>query len=465
MKRPLHILIASLMIAGQVSADDELLVPAIVGPWTQIAGNPDLGELTGPNQEPVDFAVWQAADGSWQAWSCIRKTKCGGHTRLFYRWEGAGLTQPDWTPMGIALQADPALGEDTGGLQAPHVVREGGRFHMFYGDWNNICHAVSDDGKTFERVIQPTGKTAMFTQGPGVNTRDIMLLKVGDTWHGYYTAYPNDQGAVFMRTTRDYATWSESSVVSFGGLTGTGKFSSECPHVIQRHGRFYLFRTQHYGPQNITTVYHSTDPNMFGINQDDRYLATRLAVAAPEIVQHEGLDYIVALNPTLDGLRIARLKWQPPPEVGQPLFAFDDESHRRLWTIETGDLPGPFTNSTRTQFSPPQEFFVSTSELGNGRFDDRRTGSVRSPEFELTDSQYFAWVSGGDNSDLLYAAIVDSESNRELVRISSGSDSNTLQLQLIQTDQFVGRRVFVRIVDQSRDGWGHINFGGLYTAE
>src|SRR5687767_14791098 len=62
-------------------------MPVIVGePW-KIAGDPDLGEFTSPKQQPVDFGVWQANDGTWQLWSCIRGTKCGGNTRLFYSWE------------------------------------------------------------------------------------------------------------------------------------------------------------------------------------------------------------------------------------------------------------------------------------------------------------------------------------------------------------------------------------------
>src|SRR6516162_5709624 len=62
--------------------------PGIVGDWWQIAGDPDLGNLTSPKQQPVDFAVWQAADGTWQLWSCVRNTREPGNTRLFYRWEG-----------------------------------------------------------------------------------------------------------------------------------------------------------------------------------------------------------------------------------------------------------------------------------------------------------------------------------------------------------------------------------------
>src|SRR5688572_29351491 len=142
-----------------------IMMPRISGEWTEMAGDPDLGSLTTPKQQPVDFAVWQAADGTWQLWSCIRGTRCGGNTRLFYGWEGPTLTEPDWTPKGIVMQADPALGETPGGLQAPHVVFTEGRYVMAYGDWENICLATSEDGKAFDRVIQPSGRTGMFSEG------------------------------------------------------------------------------------------------------------------------------------------------------------------------------------------------------------------------------------------------------------------------------------------------------------
>jgi hypothetical protein len=64
------------------------LKPVLVEDWWQVAGNPDLGDLTSEQQQPVDFGIWQAADGSWQIWSCIRKTKETGKTRLFHGWEG-----------------------------------------------------------------------------------------------------------------------------------------------------------------------------------------------------------------------------------------------------------------------------------------------------------------------------------------------------------------------------------------
>ena len=169
---------------------EEILFPQIDGEWWQVAGNPMDHEHATPRQEPVDFTVWQAADGTWQIWSCMRKTKSGGedgHTRFFYRWEGKDITDTNWAPMGIAMDADPAYGETPGGLQAPHVIRVGDVWHMFYGDWVNICHATSMDGKNFTRVIQENAVAGMFSEGPEAHTRDVMLMNHNDLWHAYYT--------------------------------------------------------------------------------------------------------------------------------------------------------------------------------------------------------------------------------------------------------------------------------------
>jgi hypothetical protein len=302
-------------------------VPQIDGPWWRVAGNPMDHKYATQKQEPVDFAVWQAADGSWQLWSCVRGTTAGGpsgRTRFFYRWEGKQLTDRDWTPMGIAMEADPALGETPGGLQAPHVIRIDGTYHMFYGDWVNICHATSTDGKAFTRVLQPNGKTGMFSEGPNANTRDIMLLPHNGKWYAYYTGHLNNQGMDYLRTTSDFKTWTDSTVVAFGGQAGVGAYGAECPHVVKLgDNNFYLFRTQNYGSPEKgdirrrgpakTSVYFSHDPAMFGINQDERYFLCTLPVAAPEIILHEGQYYIAALNEgALDGIRIARLRWTSP---------------------------------------------------------------------------------------------------------------------------------------------------------
>jgi hypothetical protein len=283
--------------------------PVIDGEWWTIAGDPDLGPLTSPKQQPVDFAVWQAADGTWQLWSCIRSTLTPGKTRLFHRWEGKNLTDPNWTPKGITMEADPKLGETQGGLQAPYVFKVDDTYFMLYGDWENICLATSKDGKQFTRKDVSGGKPALFTEIFGANTRDPMAIRVGDRWLCYYTAYPNEQGAVYCRISPNLLDWSETTTVAFGGQSGTGPFSSECPFVVQYHNEYYLFRTQRYGENAQTSIYRSNDPLNFGLNQDRRFFVKTLPIAAPEILLHDGQYYIAALRPDLKGIQIAKLKW------------------------------------------------------------------------------------------------------------------------------------------------------------
>jgi hypothetical protein len=293
---------------------DAVELPQIDGAWWPVAGNPDLGAYTSDKQQPVDFAIWQAADGTWQIWSCIRHTLCGGNTRLFYRWEGRNLTDSNWKPMGIALEADTTLGEQKGGLQAPHVFREGDTFFMVYGDWQRICLAQSRDGKRFERVLNDRGQPDLFT-GPYGNSRDAMVLKTGNLYYCYYMGHTREakiQSMIFCRTSHDLRHWSEPVAVSGGGIAATQSDwwggDAECPFVVQREGLFYLFRNQVYGRNQLNTQYASPNPLSFGV-EDERFRVGTLPVAAPEILHHEGQWYIAALNPGLDGIRIARLRW------------------------------------------------------------------------------------------------------------------------------------------------------------
>jgi hypothetical protein len=294
------------------SAEKSVLVPQIQSDWWQVADVPDLGKYNSTEQEPVDFAVWQAADGTWQMWSCIRKANNGGKTRLLYRWQGTTITDRDWQPMGIAMEADPNFGEMAGGLQAPYVLKVRSKYIMFYGDWNHIDKAISMDGKTFARQLGPNGRSGMFSEGAESNTRDPMVIRIHGTFYAYYTANPENHGADFVRTSRNLDSWSPSKTIAYGGSAGTGHFSAECPFVYyhKASGYYYLFRTQRYGEHAQTSIYRSKDPLKFGVN-DDRYLVGTLPIAAPEIVEDDGQLYIAALLPGLKGIRIAKLDFAP----------------------------------------------------------------------------------------------------------------------------------------------------------
>lgn len=301
----------SLVSRATRAASAGSVAPEIDGEWWQVAGAPDLGKLTTPSQQPVDFGIWRAADGTWQIWSCIRNTKSAGKTRLFHRWQGDRITDRNWQPMGIAMEADANFGETPGGLQAPFVLQVGTQYTMFYGDWEHICRATSVDGKTFSRQLGTDGKSGMFSNQPATgNTRDPMVIAVGGKYNCYTTSHPGGRGAVYCRISHDLKAWNHERIVAAGGVAGNTEYSAECPFVYfhKASRKYVLFRTQRYGTDALTHVYCSPNPLDFGIN-DDRYLMRTLPLAACELVELDGQTYVAALLPSLKGIQIARLRW------------------------------------------------------------------------------------------------------------------------------------------------------------
>ncbi len=299
-------------------------VPFIDGDWWRIADNPDLGMYNSDQQQPVDFGIWQAADGTWQLWSCIRKSNFPGSahtTRFLYGWEGVSLTATHWKPQGIKWVADPRLGETPGGMQSPYIIKEDETYYLFYGDWRRICLAKSLDGKNFNRVLGGNGQPDLFTEHPyaewTTNTaRDPMVMKRGNTYYCYYTSHlpdPVNEGWAFCRTSLNLKDWSESVKVADTPAykSNSSKFSDECPHVIYlpEHDLYYLFVTQQYGTDSQTTVYASPNPMYFGVEDDSRVVC-RLPIAAPEIILIDDQYYIATTTPELDGIRMAKLKWE-----------------------------------------------------------------------------------------------------------------------------------------------------------
>jgi len=291
--------------------------PRIAGDWVQIAGEPDLGRLATPKQEAVDFAIWEALDGTWQAWSCIRNTAEAGATRLFHRWQGKSPVEPGWEAVGVAMRADPSFGERLGSLQAPFVIKLDGRYQMFYTSGGRAFVAWSEDGKTFARHQTEHGKFGVFDRFStgeekviGGGGRDIMLLRESDRWIAYYTANPDNVGRVYARTSKDLKNWDEARIVAWGGEAGTNFYSAECPWVYRLPNTpwYFLFRTQLYKNTPMTRVYRSRDPLDFGLDHD-RMLVARMAVAAPELFDYRGRLHMACLMPDLKGLRTAPLEF------------------------------------------------------------------------------------------------------------------------------------------------------------
>jgi sucrose-6-phosphate hydrolase SacC (GH32 family) len=219
--------------------------------------------------------------------------------------------------MGITFTGDGTVGETIGGVQAPHVIRVDAKYRMYYGDYRNICLALSDDGKTFEKQLVD-GVVGLFGEGPSAHARDPMLTQIGSRWYCYYSAHPEGEHGVWLRTSTDLVHFTQPRRVMTGGQAGDAWWNFECPHIVRVAGWFYLFHTQSYTPgSQQTSVYRSADPTYFGINDDSNFVG-HLPVAAPELIFHDGKWFLAALSSQLDGIRIAYLQWLPDDTPTEP---------------------------------------------------------------------------------------------------------------------------------------------------
>ena len=304
----------------RASPDSRPRVPRIGSAFWRVSNNPDLGDFGSEAQEVVDHAIWQADNGMWQLWACIRGTGIG---RLLYRWQGTSIDEANWEPQGIAMRAQAEYGESLEDwnneewIQAPHVFVHNGSFYMMYGGHRTenghcqICLAASDDGGIhFTKHSNRQGYSRVFV-GPG-EARDPMVLKIDGLFHCYYSGNnmidTERPGHIFCRTSENLYDWSEPIDVCWGGSGGRGPWSAECPFVVQQDGFFYLFRTSRYHPPAVTHVYRSKDPLHFGLDEDSKKIAT-ISVAAPEIVQVGSDSFISSVEDLRGGVQIARLHW------------------------------------------------------------------------------------------------------------------------------------------------------------
>jgi hypothetical protein len=282
-------------------------VPTLEGdPW-RLFPMPDLGELKGADlsrQHIVDHGFYQTPAGKWRCWACIRGAAVG---RIFYGWEGDSLDRGGWRPLGVTLRSSAEWGEAGAGtsnetLHAPYFLRIDGVENMFY-DSRGVRMMRSTDGLHFERVdLGGDRRNVLYPDGG----RDVMLLKVGDTYHSYLTVSTRErEGYVILKTSKNLLDWTAAKIVCRGGKAGDGPVSAESPFVVALDKYFYLFRASSTEP--VTFVYRSEDPAYFGVN-DDRNLIAELPLKAPEVVLHSGNWYISDLA-DFQGLMLRRLQW------------------------------------------------------------------------------------------------------------------------------------------------------------
>jgi len=153
---------------------------------------------------------------------------------------------------------------------------------------------------------------------------------------------------------------------------------------------------------------------------------------------------------------------KPTPEFvpeGKVLADFEGETYGD-WKA-TGEAFGP--GPARGKFSNQNPVGGYQGErLVNSYFkDDRTTGTLTSPEFDVTQPFLNFLIGGGAQKATRMDLLMDGK----VVRTASGADNERLAWGSWNVREFQGRKAVLQIVDEAAGGWGHINVDQITLAD
>ena len=132
------------------------------------------------------------------------------------------------------------------------------------------------------------------------------------------------------------------------------------------------------------------------------------------------------------------------------------------WKIVEGSLGKPVSDAVSlprwkgSPFNREGRYHLSTVDTGEG-FTDKQTAVLESPRFVLTGAQAAFLVSGGFDEDDLFVALCDARTGEPILKAGGASGPQMCRVVWDIRDM-KGRECFLRIVDQSTSGWGHLTF-------
>ena len=137
--------------------------------------------------------------------------------------------------------------------------------------------------------------------------------------------------------------------------------------------------------------------------------------------------------------------------------------------FETGTLAGWKAEGDAWEKQPIEGDTVAIRKRGNsqhvGKFwlggyernGDKGTGTLTSTSFVATHPWASFLLGAAADANTERVEIVE-EATGKVIQSSSAAQQENMQRVAVNLESAVGKRIFIRIVDQSKTGWGHVNF-------
>ena len=109
----------------------------------------------------------------------------------------------------------------------------------------------------------------------------------------------------------------------------------------------------------------------------------------------------------------------------------------------------------QNRYNKQGRFYLSTVERKSDPSNDEMTGILESPVFRLEQPD-MSFLVGGGKAETVYVALC-TLAGQEVLK-ARGQQTEIMHRVEWSAPQLVGQKVFLRIVDASTEGWGHITF-------
>lgn len=149
----------------------------------------------------------------------------------------------------------------------------------------------------------------------------------------------------------------------------------------------------------------------------------------------------------------------PTGNGGRELNLGFENGDLRDWEVE-GDafegqpVHGDTVKARRTDMQSRHkgQYWVGTYEIGG----DDLTGTLTSAAFRV-EEPWASFLIGGGSSANTRVELVDATS-KEPFLVAHGTDTEDMRPVVVDLKKEVGKEIYIRVIDQQKGGWGHINF-------
>src|SRR6185436_16694981 len=171
------------------------------------------------------------------------------------------------------------------------------------------------------------------------------------------------------------------------------------------------------------------------------------------------LLFSLVLAISLSGFAADAPRVKPVGADGKPLnFDFEDGTLKDWTAVGQAFAKQPIKGDTvykRRQDMHSQhqgDYWIGSFEIGS----DAPTGTLTSVSFKVTHTWASFLVGGGSHPET-YVELLLKEGEKRIYR-ANGDDSENMERAVVSLAPYLGKEIFIRLVDQHIGGWGHINF-------